>query len=83
MTIIPATEARRRFSELVNHVRYANTPVLIGRHDTAEVLMIKFPGQHNPDLGEATNMNQYGGAFDFLDNEPDLYSANDVKKRYD
>lgn len=82
MTVIPATEARKRFSELVNHVRYANTPVLIGRHDTAEVLMIKFPSQHNPALDEATNMNQYGGAFDFLEQEPDLYSYDDVKKRY-
>ena len=80
--IIPATEARRRFSELVNQVRYANTPVLIGRHDTAEVLMIKFPSQHNPILDDVTNMNQYGGAFDFLEQEPDIYSYSDLKKRY-
>ncbi len=83
MVIIPATEARKRFSELVNQVRYSNHPVVIGRHDTAEVLMIKFPAQSNLNLDETTQMNQYGGAFDFLEDEPDLYSYDDIKKRYD
>lgn len=83
MVIIPTTEARKRFSELVNQVRYSNKPVLIGRHDIAEVLMIKFPAQSNSDLDETTNMNQYGGSFDFLEDEPDIYSTKDLKKRYD
>ncbi len=83
MAVISATEARKRFSELVNKARYANTPVLIGRHDTPEVLMIKFPAQYNPGLSETTNMSQYGGAFDFLADEPELYSYDDIKKRYD
>ena len=82
MTIIPATEARKRFSELVNQVRYSNHPVVIGRHDTAEVLMIKFPASYNPTVDETTNMNQYGGGFDFLEDEPDIYSYEDLKNRY-
>jgi len=28
-------------------------------------------------------MNQYGGSFDFLEDEPDIYSYKDLKKRYD
>ncbi len=33
-------------------------------------------------IDEITTMNQCGGAFDFLGGEPDIYSVNDLKKRY-
>lgn len=82
MKIIPTTEARKHFSELINKVRYTNSPVAIGRHDKGEVLLIKFPQETNPLVDELTNFNQYSGSFDWLQDEPDIYSAADLKKRY-
>lgn len=82
MKILATTDARRRFSQLVNEVRYSNKPVAIGRHNKGEVLMIKFPQEANPLVDHITNFNQYAGSFDFLQDEPDLYSAGDLKKKY-
>jgi hypothetical protein len=82
MKIIATTEARKRFSELVSQVHYSNKPVAIGRHNKGEVLLIKFPQEANPLVDEITNLIQYAGSFDFLQDEPDLYSARDLKKKY-
>ncbi len=53
----------------------------IGRRNAIEALIIKFPA-YNSDLNEITNINGYSKSFDFLKEEPDLYSASDLKKRY-
>lgn len=76
------TEARKHFSELINKVRYTNTPIAVGRHNQGEVLLIKFPQGTNSLLDEITNFNQYAGSFDWLQEEPDIYSAKDLKKHY-
>ncbi|OGQ08352.1 MAG: hypothetical protein A3G32_03915 [Deltaproteobacteria bacterium RIFCSPLOWO2_12_FULL_40_28] len=82
MKIIATSEARKHFSDIINKVRYSNTPVAIGRHNKGEVLLIKFPQEANPLVSPMSNFNQYGGSFDFLNDEPDLYSINDIKKPY-
>lgn len=80
--LIPTTQARKHLSALVNRVRSSHESIAIGRRDKPEVLLIKFPQQINTELDEWTNMNQYGGAFDFLTEEPDLYSPSDLIKPY-
>ena len=63
-------------------VRSSNKPVAIGRRDRAEALLIKFPESANALLNDVTNMNAYGGGFDFLEDEPDLYNRNDLTVSY-
>ena len=82
MNIVTTTNARKHLAKLINAVRYTNKPVAIGRHNKAEALLIKFPEHANPAVDDITNMNQYGGAFDFLEDEPDIYSVDDLKKLY-
>ena len=82
MNVIPTTEARKRLSAIVNAVRFSNKPVAIGRHNKAEVLLIKFPEHTNPNVDAITNMNQFGGAFEFLEDEPEIYSKEDMIKSY-
>lgn len=82
MQTITTSEARKHFSRLVNLVRYSNRPVAIGRRNKAEALLIRFPDALNPTLSEMTNMNQYGGAFQFLEDEPDFYTPGDLKVPY-
>lgn len=36
----------------------------------------------NKTLNEITNLNAHSRSFDFLEREPELYSASDLKKRY-
>ena len=80
MKIVSTSVARQQLSELVNRVMYKNHPVVIGRHNKPQALLIKFPYDANANLSDISNLNQYGGAFDWLGDEPDLYSANDLIK---
>lgn len=82
MRIINTSEARKQLSKLINAVRYSNKPIAIGRHDKAEALLIKFPETYNADLDDITNMNAYAGSFDFLEDEPEVYTREDLKKSY-
>ena len=82
MRVITTPEARRRLSELVSAVRHTRHPIPIGRWHRAEVLLIHFPEHANTSVDDTTNMNAYGGGFDVLAAEPDLYSRTDVKRRY-
>lgn len=82
MQIISTSTARRKLSSIINTVRYSNKPVIIGRHDKAEALLIKFPNDTNIQVSKITNINQYGGGFDFLSDEPDIYTKQDLKKSY-
>ncbi len=82
MKIISTSQAREHLSELVSTVHRTRRPIAIGRRKKGEVLLIHFPEGADAALGEMTNINLYGGAFDFLDDEPALYSRADLKKSY-
>lgn len=74
------TEARKHLSEIVNQVRYQKVIISIGRRDEEEVLMVpKFTLEESLPI---TEMNTQSTSFEFLDEEPDLYSLQDLKKRY-
>jgi hypothetical protein len=82
MKVLTATQARQTLPELINSVRYSRRPVAIGRRNRAEVLLIQFPEHFNNDLSDITNINQYGGGFEWLQDEPDIYSHADLKRSY-
>lgn len=79
---ISTTEARKTISDLVNHVRETGEAFAIGRHNKPEVLVIKFPTAYNTAFNEIANINAQSESFSFLEDEPDLYSVNDLKRRY-
>ena len=66
MQIVTITQARKQLAKIIDNVKYYNRPIGIGRRKKIDVLLIKFPDDFNEYLGETTNMNQYGGSFDFL-----------------
>lgn len=82
MKTISATNARKDLGKLISHVRETGETIAIGRHDAYEALLIKFPIQYSKTVSEITNINAYSQSFDFLKDEPDLYSFSDIKKRY-
>lgn len=82
MNVITTTTARKHLSQLIGAVHRTRRSIAIGKRNKAEVLLIRFPDSTNMTLGETTNMNQYGGGFDFLEDEPNLYSREDLIKAY-
>ena len=67
---------------LVDLVKETGAVFAIGRRNDTEVLLIKFPRNYNQKLSEITNMNAYSESFSFLEEEPDTYSVDDLKKKY-
>ncbi|TRZ64754.1 type II toxin-antitoxin system Phd/YefM family antitoxin [bacterium] len=79
---LSTTEAREQMSELVNIVSTSRKSIVIGRRNVPEVVMIPFPIFWNGKLSEITNINAYSKSFDFLKNEPEIYSIRDIKQKY-
>ena len=82
MKTITTTNARKQIAKLVETVRETGDVYAIGRRNRPEVLMIKFPTEYNQEVSEITNINTYSESFNFLDDEPDMYTVSDLKKRY-
>jgi hypothetical protein len=80
MKILTTTNLRREISSVVNRVRDTGEVFGIGRRDAVEVLVIPFPVAYQKNVNDITNINAYSRSFDFLADEPELYSRNDVKK---
>ena len=82
MRTISTTEARKNIKTLVDVVRETGAVYAIGRRERPEVLLVKFPRNYSKELNEITNMNTYSESFNFLEGEPDIYSVDDLKKKY-
>jgi len=78
--VIPVTEGRKRLGELMDIVRYQHKIIALGKNGKAEALLVALPG-----IGtdfSITGVNAESESFRFLEDEPDLYSKNDLKKSY-
>ena len=82
MKIITTTVARKNIGKILNRVKYFGDVFGIGRRNSIDALLIKFPNAHNADLNEITNINANSGSFDFLADEAEVYSAADLRKKY-
>jgi hypothetical protein len=80
MKILSTTNLRKEISGVINIVRDTGEVFGIGRRDAVEVLVIPFPVAYHTKLNDITNINTYSRSFDFLADEPDLYSPKDAKK---
>ena len=76
------TQVREQISELVDIVSTSRKSIVIGRRNVPEVVMIPFPTFWNGKVSEITNINAYSKSFDFLNDEPEIYSAGDIKQKY-
>ena len=80
MKTISTSKARMHIGNIVDDIRENNSVVGLTRHNIIDAVIIKFPKEYRSNFSEVSNMNLYGGSFDFLKNEPALYSLKDVKK---
>ena len=82
MKQLSTTDVRNHISEVIDEVRYKGEVFGIGRRDKIEAVIIKYPEYANKKLNELTNFNANSSSFDFLKDEPDIYSKKDLKKSY-
>jgi hypothetical protein len=81
MTFVTTTEARNALGKLVSSLSKGESSVFVlGRRDNPEAVLISFPQHYNKNLSDITNVNSYSRSFDFLYDEPELYSADDILK---
>ena len=77
MKVISSTKMRKDISEIINEVKYAGQVFGIERRNKVEAIIMKYS-----DITEITKINSVSPSFSFLDDEPDLYSIADIKKKY-
>ena len=82
MITYSTTEARKNFSDLINQVKYQKKTIAIGRNNKVEVLMVPLEEKEVASKLPISEINATSSSFDFLKDEPDLYSTHDLKKRY-
>jgi len=82
MKILTTTNARKNIKSLIDRVKYRGEAFAIGRRNSIDAVVVQFPHAYNKDVNDITNVNAYSRSFDFLDNEPDIYTLADVQKRY-
>ncbi|HBB44199.1 MAG: hypothetical protein UW27_C0011G0009 [Parcubacteria group bacterium GW2011_GWA1_44_13] len=82
MKIISSTAMRKDIAEIINEVKYTGQVFGVGRRNRIEAILMKYPSHINLRLDEITNINANSTSFEFLKDEPDLYSVKDIKKRH-
>lgn len=82
MKILNTTEFRRNLADFIREVYEGNKSIILGQHDKPRAILIKYPDTYKEDFSDISNMNAYSGSFNFLEDEPDLYSKKDIKEKY-
>ena len=82
MKIITTTAVRKNISQMLDRVKYFGEVFGIGRRNSVDAILIKFPRAQNKELDDITNLNANSESFDFLADEPEIYSLDDLKKKY-
>lgn len=80
MKVIDPVIARKTIGKIVDSVKTTGRPVAIGANNMPEVLVVR-ASRYNPNLSDVMNFAVASGSFDFLYDEPDLYSAADIRWR--
>ena len=75
---LSTTELRENISDFMDIVS-AGKSIVLGRRNVPEAVLIPFPNLWNGKLTEITNINAYSKSFDFLVDEPEIYSIKDIK----
>jgi hypothetical protein len=81
MQIISTTTARKNLGKYIStFLEKKDLSFVFGRRDQPEAILIPFPNKFKPNknLSDIANLAMYGGSFDFLFDEPDLYSIKDT-----
>ena len=79
MKVFSITEGRKQLGHLVNRVVYKKEIIALGKRGRPDVLLIPYADEG---VVPIASMAVNGGSFDWLNDEPDLYSVSDLQKRH-
>lgn len=82
MKIVSTTLVRKNIKHIIDEVRHTGEVFIVGRHQHPDAVIIPYPQNFNRKYSEITNINANSSSFDFLKDEPDLYSKDDLKEVY-
>lgn len=80
MTVISTSKARNLLPQFIEALKEHDTAFVIGRRNNPEAVLIKFPSHYKKGVSDITNVNAYSSSFDFLGDEPEMYSIEDIIK---
>lgn len=80
MKTISSTNTRRFISNIIGEVMETGRSVVVSRYNEPEVAIIKFPREYKKSFSDISNLNAYSKSFDFLKDEPEIYSLKDIRK---
>lgn len=83
MKTISTTNVRKNISSVMDMITKENEVVVIKNHERPEVIMIKYPRYYNSKYSDVVNFNINSSSFDFLEDEPDIYTLDDLKNVYE
>ncbi|QQR64466.1 hypothetical protein IPH92_02745 [Candidatus Kaiserbacteria bacterium] len=78
MNVISTSKARNTLPQIIEALKERDGVFVIGRRNVPEAILIKFPSHYRKEVSDITNVNANSASFDFLDDEPDLYSIADI-----
>ncbi len=79
MTIISTTKAREELGNYIDALASGEMEAFVlGRRNEPEAVLIKFPKHYSKKVSDSTNVNAYSKSFDFLNDEPELYTTDDL-----
>ena len=77
------TDARKKLGELVKRARYGREVIALGNHGKAKVYLVSISlGEEAHDVTHIARAAEASGSFDFLKNEPELYTLDDAIEVY-
>ena len=79
INVLSTTKARDILPDLIESVKYTGKAFVLGRRNTPEAILIKFPSEYSVNASDITNINAYSHSFDFLLDEPELYKVKSKK----
>lgn len=75
------SKARALLPKWIDSLKERDGVFVIGRRNVPEAVLIKFPSEYRKDVTDITNVNAYSAIFDFLSDEPEIYTSADVRKK--
>ena len=80
LNVLSTTKARDILPAIIEQIKDHNRVFILGRRDVPEVIMIKYPTEYSVNASDIVNINTYSHSFDFLNDEPDLYTLSSKNK---
>lgn len=81
MHVLSTTNARKKFSQVIDEVSQKGAPVFLTRNNKLEAILRR-PTPEEIETYELMWLAQQGGSLDFLNDEPDLYTVDDLVEVY-